>query len=299
MILSILIVNWNTRDLLAQCLDSIIANPPACEYEIIVVDNASADGSVAMVRRRFPQVVLIENSNNAGFTQANNQAIDASGGQYFLLLNSDTVALPSTFNPLLAMMESNPNVGAVGPMLLNPDRTFQASYADFPALINELLALFGLAKRFWGPHYPSFDLASSQQSRAVDWVGGACLLVRKSCIDHVGLLDESIVMYGEEVDWCYRMKEMGWQVMYCAESNVIHFGGQSSVTIPTRKYLLIQRGRVTFFRKHRSRMATEILIFMIRCSNLMKAIASFVQRGHEKQSKNRREAYLAAMKTRY
>ena len=122
--LSIVIVNWNTRDLLAQCLASIVANPPDGEYEIIVVDNASTDGSVTMARSAFPGVIVMQNSENVGFGRANNQAIRAARGDYALLLNSDTVVRPDTFEPLLAVMTTHPQAGAVGPTLLNPDGTF-------------------------------------------------------------------------------------------------------------------------------------------------------------------------------
>lgn len=297
--LSIIIVNWNTRDLLAQCLASIAANPPDGEYEIIVVDNASTDGSVAMVRSAFPGVIVLQNNENVGFGRANNQAIRAARGDYALLLNSDTVVRPNTFRPLFSVMAARPLAGAVGPTLLNPDGTFQASHASFPTLLRELLELFGLAKFVWGAHYPSYGPESSRQTRAVDWVGGACLLVRRACWEQVGLLDESIVMYGEEVDWCYRMQQRDWQVIHCPEASVIHYGGQSSIGAPTRKYVQLQQGRVTFFRKHRGRLATPILILAIRLSSLLKAGFCTVRHGGASHALEMREAYLAATRSQF
>jgi GT2 family glycosyltransferase len=297
--LSILIVNWNTRDLLAQCLASINAYPPAGAYEVIVVDNGSTDGSIAMVRSTFPDVILIRNIENVGFSRANNQALRVARGGYALLLNSDTVVRPNTFQPLLNVMASQPQAGAVGPTILNPDETFQASYASFPTLLREFLELFGLAKYVWGPFYPSYGPESSRQTRAVDWVGGACLLVRRACWEQVGLLDESIVMYGEEVDWCYRMRQAGWQVVHCPEASVIHYGGQSSISTPTRKYLQLQQGRVTFFRKHRGRFATQFLIMSIRLSSLLKAGFCTVRLNGASHALEMREAYLAATRSHY
>jgi len=297
--LSIVIVNWNTRDLLAQCLASIVANPPDGEYEIIVVDNASTDGSGAMVRNVFPDVLVIQNKENVGFSRANNQAIHAARGDYALLLNSDTFVRPETFEPLLAVMTTQPQAGAVGPTLLNPDGTFQASHASFPTLPRELAELFGLAKYLWGAYYPSYGPESSRQTRVVDWVGGACLLVRRACWEQVGLLDESIVMYGEEVDWCYRMQQRGWQVIHCPEASVIHYGGQSSIGAPTRKYLQLQQGRVTFFRKHRGRLATQILILSIRLSSLLKAGFCTVRLHGASHALEMREAYLAATRSHF
>lgn len=231
--------------------------------------------------------------------RANNQAIAVSRGRYILLLNSDTIILPNTFDPLLAAMKLNPKTGAAGPMLLNPDRTFQASHAAFPTLTREFLELFGMAKRIWGPHYPSCGPKASQQTREVDWVGGACLLVRRACIEQVGLLDESIVMYGEEVDWCYRIKHANWKVLYTPEASIIHFGGQSSVNLPVRRYLQLQRGRVIFFRKHRNMLAVYMLILFIRLSNLIKIIVYGLQTRPIGHLDERSKSYLAAVKAQF
>ncbi len=271
--LSILIVNWNTRDLVAQTLSSLFANTTAVEFEVIVVDNGSADGSTAMVREHFPQVILVENRENLGFVRGSNQAIQRSRGQFVLLLNSDVIVLPSTIEPLLRLMKATPHAGAAGPMLLNPDGSFQASFNDFPALWREGLALVGPLKRHWQPYYPSHRPEASRQTREVDWMGGACLLVRRACIKRVGLLDEEIPMYGEEVDWCYRMKQAGWATVYCAEAAVIHVGGGSSTAYSVSRHLAIQRGKVYFFRKHRGQGAAWTMAGLLRLANLVKALA--------------------------
>lgn len=297
--LSILIVSWNTRELLAQCLESVYANPPTGEFEIIVVDNASVDGSVGMVRERFPQVILIENSENVGFARANNQAICNSQGEYVLLLNSDVIALPATFELLLELMGANPSAGAAGPILLNPDGSFQASYNDFPTLLREGLALIGPIKRRWEPYYPSHRPEVSRRTRTADWMGGACLIVRRTCIDQIGLLDQRTHMYGEEVDWCYRMKQAGWSTVYCADAAVIHLGGGSSTAYSVSRHMAIQRGKVYFFRKHRSRGAARTMVGMVRVTNLAKALAmvpAMKLRPDASQVRARFVAYWAAVR---
>lgn len=300
MLLSIIVVNWNTRDLLAQCLKSVYAHPPDGEFEVIVVDNGSVDGSVTMVREAFPRVHLIENNENLGFARGNNQGIEISQGEYILLLNSDAILLENTIDPMILVMESNPETALIGPKVLNPDKSFQSSYARFPTLMREFLEHFGLAKRIWGYYYPSAGPEASHEPRVVDWVSGACLLARHSAIKQVGSLDGSIMMYGEEVDWCYRMKKAHWAIRFCPEASVLHYGSQSSIGNPSQKYIQIQRGKVLFFRKHRNSFQTSILIMFIKLSNLLKAFVYTLPNGIYKQTPTRqRETYLTAYRETY
>ncbi len=227
MVLSIIIVNWNTRELLAQCLASIYANPPQGSFEVIVVDNGSTDDSLGMVCTAFPQAHIIRNGKNVGFARANNVGIEHSQGEYILLLNSDTLVLPGSLDALLSAAE-RPMVGVVGPKLLNPDGSFQASGNDFPTLLSEVLLLTGLARWIYGPSFPSYSAQTSSSSRGCDWIGGACLLARRAAVEQVGRLDTTYFMYVEEVDWCYRFRRAGWQVGYCAEAEIIHYGGASA-----------------------------------------------------------------------
>ncbi|MSP11794.1 MAG: glycosyltransferase family 2 protein [Chloroflexi bacterium] len=274
--LSIIIISWNTRDLLAKCLASVYNPRPAASFEVIVVDNASSDGSPEMVKTQFPQVRILENSQNLGFARANNQAIRASQGRYILLLNSDTIVTPHAVQMLLDCMQTHPQAGVCGPMLINANATFQASFNDFPNLFTEIIHLLGVAPRLLSRSYPSYELTDSRQLRAVDWVGGACFMIRRACIDQVGLLDESFIMYGEEVDWCYRIRQHGWEVIYQPDARIIHLGGQSALRVPAWKYLQLQRGKVLFFRKHYGPIATAILVNLIRATNLMKAGSFFI-----------------------
>jgi N-acetylglucosaminyl-diphospho-decaprenol L-rhamnosyltransferase len=248
--LSIIIVNWNTCDLLAKCLDSIFQTVRTSAYEIIVVDNGSTDGSVDMAHARFPSVRLIENQQNVGFTQANNQALTASRGRYVLLLNSDTEAQPGALDAMVRFMDAHPAAGAAGAHLLNPDGSFQASYTGFPTLWREFLILSGLGRAFLRSNYPSYGPEVEKGPQRIDYPEGACLLVRREVVEQVGGLDEGFFMYAEEVDWCYRMKQAGWEVWYLPEVQIVHHGGGSSRRRKTRMEAELYRSRIRFFHKH-------------------------------------------------
>ena len=262
--LSIVIVNWNVRDLLRNCLRSVYASWRAepSALEVFVVDNASNDDSAAMVRAEFPQAVLIENRQNTGFTEANNQAIDLAQGQYVLLLNPDTEVLGDALNAMVDYLDVHPEVGLLGPKLLNPNRTVQSSRRRFPTLATAFLESTVLQQ--WWPdnkvlrHYYVLD-RSDDDVLPVDWVVGACLAVRRAAIDQVGLLDEGFFMYSEEMDWCYRLKKAGWQVVYLPTAQVIHSGGQSSRQVVAAQHIHFQRSKIRFFHNHRGAMPALLL----------------------------------------
>ena len=248
--LSIIIVNWNTCNLLAKCLDSIFQTVQISTYEIIVVDNNSTDGSADMVHTQFPAVRLIENQQNVGFTQANNQALAASCGRYVLLLNSDTEAQPGALDAMVRFMDAHPAAGAAGAHLLNSDGSFQASHTDFPTLWREFLILSSLGRALLRPSYPSYGPEVEKGLQQADYIEGACLLARREAVEQVGGLDEGFFMYAEEVDWCYRMKQAGWEVWYLPKVRVVHHGGGSSRQRKTRMEAELYRSRIRFFRKH-------------------------------------------------
>jgi GT2 family glycosyltransferase len=248
--LAIIIVSWNTRDRLADCLASVYACAPPLEFEVWVVDNASTDGSAALVRARFPQARLIENTANLGFARANNQALRAAAADHLLLLNSDAALLPGALDLLLDWLARNPRTAIVGPTLLNPDGSFQASHGNFPTLWSQLLVVAGLGRRVFGPHYPSHGPPHTLAPQRADWVGGACLLARRAAVDAVGLLDESFFMYAEEMDWCYRMRQGGWDVMHLPAAHCLHWGAQSSQQVRVRTQARLACAALHFFRKH-------------------------------------------------
>ncbi len=268
--LSIIIVNWNVRQRLEQCLLSIYppaGDRPTLTIETIVVDNASTDGSVDMVRRAFPQVTLIANSDNPGFTGGNNQGIAASQGRYVLLLNPDTQVLNDALTRMVAYMDAQPHIGALGPMLLNPDGSVQSSRRRFPRPATAFLESTVLQS--WFPRhrllrdYYVLDTPNDVIAQ-VDWVTGACLLTRREVLDQIGLLDDGYFMYSEELDWCRRAKMAGWQVVYFPEARVIHYGGQSSEQVKTFQIIQFNRSKIRYFRKHHGALvATLLRVFLL------------------------------------
>ncbi len=277
--LSILIVNWNTRELLARCLSSIYEHPPDAAFEVIVVDNASEDGSPAMVRERFPQARLIENQENVGFARANNQAIRHSQGAFILLLNSDTLIHPHALNRLVGFMEAHPGAGMVGPRVLNPDGSLQPSCTPFPTLAREAWRLFHGDRLKPLAVYPmaSWEVTRPRQ---VDVLMGACLLARREVIDQIGLLDETFFMYSEEVDWCLRAKRAGWEVWWEPRATITHYGGQSSRQAQQAMFLQLYRSKVLFFHKHYGRtrtLAYKILLTLAALPRLALALLALLE----------------------
>ena len=221
--LAIIIVSWNTAELLANCLRSLPAGTTGLNTTVIVVDNASTDGSAERVAAEFPHVQLIRNTANAGFARANNQGLRASPGAYAVLLNSDTVVKPGALTALVQFMEAHLAVGACSPRLVRPDGTPQP-YAfggdpTLPYLLRRALnqVLFHRYLHDW----------ASPAVQEVDWVSGACLLARRAAFDQAGLLDENIFMYFEDNEWCLRLRQAGWKICYDPEAEIIHVGGQS------------------------------------------------------------------------
>lgn len=229
--LSIIIVNYNTRDLLDNCLSSVVANGANSNLEILIVDNASTDGSAQMVRWKYPTVSIVENSENVGFAKANNQALKQAKGEYLLLLNSDTIVLPNALKNMAKFMDANPKVGALGAKLLDQNLVLQPSCRHFPTLFSVLSQFFGLSALFpKSKLFGKYDMGywDHSQTRKVDCVPGTSLLVRKNTVQEVGLLDENYFMYCEDTDWCYRMNQAGWEVVFLPEAEVIHLGGASA-----------------------------------------------------------------------
>ncbi|HET6455973.1 MAG TPA: glycosyltransferase family 2 protein [Armatimonadota bacterium] len=259
--LSIAIPSWNTSDLLDQCLTSIKASTAGLNYEIIVVDNASTDGSPEMVEEKHPDVMLIRNRVNLGFASACNAAFKRSTGRYFCLLNSDTIVLKDSLAHFFEFMESHPDAGAAGCKLLNGDGTLQRSCSCFPSVMTELFDALYLSKLFprnrvfgcYSMSYWDFD-----DVREVDFVGGSCMMVRREAVEEVGLLDETYFMYTEEADWCYRMWDSGWKVYYYPGAQIIHLGGESAKRFGDDMRLYLYLSRNKFIRKYKGRMAAFV-----------------------------------------
>jgi len=254
---SIIILSWNTKELLRNCLESL----KDLNVEIIVVDNGSTDGSVEMLKKlQTPNSVLrtIFNQRNLGFGAGNNQALRQAQGEYLLLLNSDTVVKDKTPLKMAEFMEKHAEVGVLGCKLLNPDGSSQPSAGPFPNLGVVSVMLF--AEHWLG------DLVRSSfaQTKEVDWVMGAALMVRREVIKKAGLMDEGIFMYMDEVEWCYRIKKSGYKVMFYPGAEITHLGGGSSKTGRKDPILNIYRGLLYFYQKHYARWQLSILKTMLK-----------------------------------
>ena len=284
--LSVVIVNWNTRELLAQCLESIFGARPEQDIEVFVIDNASSDSSSDMVRERFPQVRLIENDQNVGFARANNQAIRSSDGRYVLLLNSDTSVNPGAFDALVGFMDSYPQAGASGARLLNLDSSLQYSCSPAPSLGGEFKRLFHLPGVRSDGYYPMHTWDQSR-ARQVDVILGACLMLRHQALDQVGLLDEDYFMYSEEVDLCHRIKAAGWELYWVPQAQVVHLGGQSTRQVSEAMFLHLYQAKLIYFRKQHGRVQAflyKILIMAAALSRLILTPLAWLQKPPERQA---------------
>lgn len=262
MLLSVIIVNWNVRPLLQRALTSVFASwGTRPGLEVIVVDNASTDGSPAMVAAEFPQVKLIVSSENRGFTGGNNLGLAHATGEFQLLLNPDTEVLDDALPRLVAYAQAHPDVGVIGPQLLNADGTVQASRRRFPTLdvlFTESTWLQALAPRAALAAYYVEDRPDNVE-QAVDWVTGAALLVRREAIAQVGPLDEGFFMYSEELDWCHRFRDAGWRVVYWPEARIIHHEGKSSEQVVPARHIYFQSSKVYYTRKYHGHGAAALL----------------------------------------
>lgn len=250
---SVLIVSWNTRDLLVLCIESVFSSTRAVSLEVIVVDNASSDGSPEAVRQRFPEVNLLPNPDNRGFAAANNQGIHVARGRYVLLLNSDTILLERCLDKMVAFADAQPRAGAVGCRVLNPDRTVQPSCMTFPCLLN--LAVLSMClhrvlprSRLFGR--PQMTWWTYDEIREVEYIKGCFLLVRREAVKEVGLLDERFYMFGEEADWCCRMRKASWRVVFSPCGEIIHYGSASTCQVEHNMVLQQWGSMLGFVRKH-------------------------------------------------
>ena len=261
--ISIIILSYNTRQLLDDCLEHIYRNTNDLNIEIIVVDNNSSDDSVLMVKEKYPEVRLIENKYNVGFAKGNNQGFQLCKGEYVLLLNSDALITPGSIKSLLNLIETRPKAGIVGARLINLDGTFQASHTPFPTLWQELLILSTLGRKIYHSSFPSKGPEIERGSQIVDYVEGACMLIRRQAYIDTGGLDETFFMYSEDVEICYKAKEKGWEVWYEPVSAIIHLGGASSKTRKPRREADLYCSRVYFFRSHYGNNQARLLKIMI------------------------------------
>jgi len=248
--LSIIIMTRNNSRLLSECISSIISATKKISYEIIVVDNASTDGSVPMVKKDFPQVLLIQNKENMGFSKSNNLGLKKANGRYSMLLNNDTKIMDGAFDLLVDHMDKDPKAGAIGPMLLNTDMSAQRQGS-----------ILGGRSRISG------------KPKEVDFIMGACLMVRKEAIEQVGLMDENFVFYNDDLDWCKRIKKGGWKLVFYPNAKIVHYGGYSSGrTFNSMLFVEGFRGGLYYCKKHYIGPAYYIYRILLPIALLMLAL---------------------------
>ena len=265
--LSIVIVCMNNKQYLEPCLRSLYDADLSHRFDVVVIDNGSTDGTQTMLREKFPMVQLIQNEHNVGLSRASNQGIQATRGRYVLLLNDDTLVNGASLGAMMDYLETHPKAGAVGGRLLNPDGLFQAAGNKFPSLFEEFLITTRLGTLLW-PNYP--DRGYPDTETVVDWIGSACLLLRRQALDQVGLLDETYFIYGDETDLQYRLKKAGWQVVYLPNVTTIHYGGRSMNRWRRRK--MVYRGKMLFFKKNYGALRTGFLRLMLGLLSLIKMV---------------------------
>jgi GT2 family glycosyltransferase len=253
--LSIVIVNWNTRELLRDCLASIETNRGRLKLEIIVVDNGSCDGSTAMIEREFKDVTLIANDENRGFAAANNQGLRVARGRYLLLLNSDTRLIGDVLTRTITFADAHPNTAVVGCQVLENEQTVQRTSFRFPSPLNTLLWVTGLSGCL--PRSRVFGRASygpwpRDDEREVDVVSGMYMLVRREAMEQVGLMDECYFVFVEEADWCYRFHRAGWDCRFAPVGRIVHVdgGSKSTTQVGVKMYVEMQKNLLRFHRRH-------------------------------------------------
>ena len=257
--ISFIIVNWNTQGLLLDCIASILATVRGFEYEIIVVDNGSTDGSPAAVRQHFDtSVLLIENAENLGFARANNQALARAQGNYLVLLNSDTLLREGAISELVRFLDTHPRVALAGPAMFDEQGHLQNSFDNFPSLATELLNK-SLLRILLPKKYAGKASSGTCEPFEVDSLIGACLVVRRAAIERVGLLDEDYFFFLEETDWCLRFRRAGWSIYHVPSAQIVHLQGRSKKMRPARAWVEYYRSLYLFFKKNRSPFSYTLL----------------------------------------
>lgn len=264
--LSVVIVTWNAKKYVRECLQSLAEQEQDLGLEIIVVDNASSDGTPELVAEQFPEVGLIRNSENLGFAKGNNVGMNLSHGEYIALINSDVNVQRDCLRKMADYLQQNPSVGMLGPRMLRPDGSVGRSYMRFPSLANwfcRALALDSLFRRrrwFGGFLMTDFD---HRKTAEVDVLNGWFWMIRRSAWLQVGPLDEGFFMYGEDIDWCQRFHQAGWRVVYFPGAEALHYGGASSSVAPVRFSVEMQRANLRYYAKSHPRRMQRLAFWFL------------------------------------
>lgn len=293
--ISIIVISYNTRALLLDCLASVYRNAAALRVEVWVVDNASSDGSLAAVRERYPEVHTIQNEQNRGFAAANNQALRRMDGRYALLLNSDAQLTPGALERLVRFMDETPDAGMACGQLLNADASRQNSFANFPTLLS-LIVNESLLKRIWPRRYPS-KYQSCQDPLRVESCIGACMIVRRSAMEAAGLLDERYFFFMEETDWALTFRQAGWHSYFLPDARIFHYQGQSAGSGAAAR-ILFYRSRYQFLRKWHPRtypLYAALIGARLTVNTLLNGIAALATLGLHRPTRLRWIRYLTVV----
>jgi GT2 family glycosyltransferase len=300
--LSIIVVSWNVRQLLHACLQSIWNGRGDLELEVIVVDGGSKDGSPEMVQSDFPWVRLIARADNVGFPRGNNLGLAEACGRHILLLNPDTEVIGDALQQMVHHMDEQADVGAAGGQLLNPDGSVQSSRRRFPTLatgVFESTWLQPFAPRWLLSNYYAEDISDSDRAD-VDWLVGACLIVRREVVEQVGRMDEAYFMYSEELDWCRRIKTAGWRIVYLPEARFLHHIGKSSEQAITERHINFQRAKLRYFHKFHGRPAAAFLRGVLLLNYAVQLVAEAAKGllGHKRALRRQRvSAYWRVLRS--
>jgi len=272
--LSIVVISYNTIEMTRECLASIARHSDGLSVQTIVVDNNSGDGSVFMIKSDFPGVALIENTENKGFAAANNQGFAQCRGKYVLLLNSDTVILEDVLKNSVDFLCSHPHVGAMGCQVLNPDRTIQRTCSGFPTLFRLFVMTMALDKVRGLKFLDSYLMRwwSRDTEREVEVISGCYLLIRKEILETVGALDERFFFFGEETDWCRRIREAGWKLTFAPVGKIIHYGGGSVKKLNYNRDVMLTAATVRLHRKHGGNFAAISAFLILMLFNLSRVV---------------------------
>ncbi len=285
--LTVIIVTYNSRDEIDACLRSLYGDLKDGPAQVIVVDNASTDGTAAHIQEHWPRVTLVASAENRGFAAANNMGLARAAGDNILLLNPDTVLRPGAMASLQAALATHPEAAVVGPRLINPDESSQPSWRSFPSLLGDLIGMtelyrVSIARRLLSRWL--VDLRETPCGQFVDWLSGACLLVRRTAIEEVGRLDEGFFMYSEEMEWQYRMAARGWRVWLEPSARVVHLGGASTARFSGRRIVWQYQSIFRFYHLHRTGLQRLGLRFILWVSTWPKIIALVpLSRGHPRR----------------
>lgn len=294
--ISFIIVNWNTKELIEQGINSIYKYAVGFSYEIILVDNASEDGSAQMVAKKFPNVKLIAEKENLGFSRGNNSGIKKAVGEFIFLFNSDAYLVDTSLKNLLKKARELPNVGAIAPQILNEDRSIQQSAGFKPDLLRIFLWMSFIDDlplgEYLRPYHVDHDSFYKKQHK-VDWITGAAFMIPKKVIDKVGMLDRDIFMYSEDVDWCIRIKKAGFDIYISPSAKIVHIGRGSSKKISKNAILGEYKGLIYLYKKYHSKFSLQMLILLLKIGALAR-IVIFTVFGRKETAKFYAEAFKVA-----